>query len=230
MSQMGQIGQTYLHVLNNWAATSLDSPGMQPRYQEFRAIVGSIGILAEPLSIRSLTDLMNVPREDIWSLLRPLHSVIRVPADFETPVQTLHLSFGEFLLSDKLRHEPFGVDGPATHRMLFTKCLKLLSGPEGLRQNLCNLEYPGQLRRVVDSAVINQRLLPAFQYACRYWVHHVQNSMVWICDDDDVYAFLRKHFLHWLEALSLMNRIAEAIKYIGVLKSLISVSDHLRNL
>jgi len=51
--------------------------------------------------------------------------------------------------------------------------------------------------------------------------------MVWIHDDDEVHVFLQKHFLHWLEALSLMNRIAEVIGYIRVLQSLASVSDSL---
>lgn len=31
-------------------------------------------------------------------------------------------------------------------------------------------------------------------------------------------------FLHWLEALIMMNRLAEAIKNIGVLKSLVLVN------
>jgi hypothetical protein len=49
--------------------------------------------------------------------------------------------------------------------------------------------------------------------------------MVRIHDDDEVHVFLRKHFLHWLEALSLMNRIAEVIGHVDVLQSLVSVSD-----
>ena len=109
--------------------------------------------------------------------------------------------------------------------MLFTKCLELLLGPNILRENLCDLKHPGQPRREVDSTMINKRLLPVFQYVCRYWVHHVQHSMVPIYDDDEVYMFLRKYFLHWLEALSLMNRIAEVIGYVGVLQLLVSVSD-----
>ena len=80
------------------------------------------------------------------------------------------LPFSEFLLSDKLQHEPFGVDGSATHRMLATKCLELLSRPDGLRENLCRLKYPGQPRREVDRTIIDKRLSPAFQYACRYCV------------------------------------------------------------
>ena len=225
MGQLEQMEQTYLPVLTRLSAT-LSDPGNKGRlYQEFQMIVGSIVTLAEPLSVTSLAVLLNMVREIIVLRLRPLHSVLRVPADPETPVRTLHLSFSEFLLSDKLQHQPFRVNGPATHRMLLTKCLELLSGPNVLRENLCDLKYPGQPRREVDSTMINERLSPAFQYACRYWVHHVQHSMVPIHDDDEVHMFLRKYFLHWLEALSLMNRIAEVIGYVGVLQSLVSVSD-----
>ena len=225
MGQLEQMEQTYLPVLTQLSATLSDSRDEEKLYQEFRMIVGSIVTLAEPLSVMSLAALLNMNRGTIGLRLRPLHSVLCVPADPETPVRTLHLSFSEFLLSDKLRNQPFGIDGPATHRMLLTKCLELLSGPGGLRENLCDLSYPGQQRREIDPIVINKHLSPALQYACRYWVHHAQYSKVQIRDDDEVYVFLREHFLHWLEALSLMNRLAEVIGYIGVLQSLVSVSD-----
>jgi hypothetical protein len=108
--------------------------------------------------------------------------------------------------------------------MLLTRCLELLSGPDGLRENLCDLRYPGQPRREIDPIMINERLSPAFQYACRYWVYHAQHSMIPIHDNDEVHIFLQKDFLHWLEALSLMNRIAEVIGHVSVLQSLVSVS------
>ena len=229
-SKLGQIGrmeQTYLPVLTQRPATPLDSDEEEEFYQNFRKIVGSIITLAEPLSRLSLITLLDVNREIITFQLRPLHSVLRVPTDFKTPIRTIHLSFSEFLLSDKVQNQPFGVNGPTTHHMLLTRCLKLLSGPNGLRENLCDLAYPGQPRQEVHPTVINKRLLTAYQYACRYWVHHVQYSMVPIQDDDQVHVFFQKHFLHWLEALSLMNRIAEAIGHVGVLQSLVSVSHYL---
>jgi len=231
IGQLEQMEQTYLPVLTQLPAALSNSFDRKRLYQEFRMIVGSIVTLAEPLSVTSLANLLNVSPGTIVRRLRPLHSVLRVPANSETPIRTLHLSFSEFILSDKLRHKPFGVDGPATHRILLTKCLESLSGPEGLRgENLCDLQYPGQPRREVDSAIINQRLSPAFQYACRYWVHHVKHSLVGIHDNDKVHVFLQKHFLHWLEASSLMNRIAEVIRHVGTLQSLISVSNPLGGL
>lgn len=220
-----QMEKTYLPVLTQLPAT-LSNVGDKDRlYQEFQMIVGSIVNLAEPLSMTSFAVLLNESRGTIKLRLRPLHSVLQVPTDSETPIRTLHLSFREFLLSERLRRKPFGIDGPATHRMLLTKCIELLSGPNGLRENLCDLKYPGQPRRELDPTIINERISPAFQYACRYWVYHIQHSMVRIHDDDEVHVFLQKYFLHWLEALSLIDRIAEVIGHVGILQSLVSVSE-----
>ena len=47
--------------------------------------------------------------------------------------------------------------------------------------------------------------------------------MAQIHDKDEVHLFLQKHLLHWFEALSLMDAIAEVIKYIGVLQSLLTL-------
>jgi hypothetical protein len=223
MGAMSQMEQTYLPVLKQITAPTSDSHDQEMLYREFRMIVGAIVLLAEPLSMTSLADLLHVSQDDIWCCLSSLHSVLQVPSDRKTPVRTLHLSFREFLLSDKLRDQPIGVDGPATHRMLLTRCLELLSAPDGLRENLCDLR-PGQPRREINPNMINERLSPAFQYACQYWVHHAQHSMIPIHDDDEVHMFLQKDFLHWLEALSLMNRITEVIRHISILQSLVSVS------
>ena len=109
--------------------------------------------------------------------------------------------------------------------MLLSKYLQLLSGPHGLKENICKLEYPSKPRRDIDQSVINDRLTPAVQYTCQYWTQHAQHSNVEIHNQDDVHIFLQKHFLHWLEAISLMSRLAEVIGQIRVLQSLVSVSD-----
>ena len=220
------MAQTYLPVLAQLSARLKTSDDEDKLHQEFRMIVGSIVSLAEPLSRRSLADLLNISPDIIALRLRPLHSVLRIPTDLDTPIRTLHLSFNEFLLSDQLRSEPFGVNAQATHRMLVSQCLRLLSGPGGLQENLCKLEYPGQPRREVDLTTIDDRLSPAFQYACQYWIQHVRHGEVEIQDQDDVHIFLQKHFLHWLEAMSLINRLAEVVEQIRILQSLVLVSNY----
>jgi hypothetical protein len=44
------------------------------------------------------------------------------------------------------------------------------------------------------------------QYACQYWVYHLDHSEARIVESL-AFDFLKKHFLHWLEALSLMGII-----------------------
>lgn len=226
IGKLEQMSQTYLPVLTQLSARLKNLYDKDKLYQEFRIIVGSIVSLAEPLSRQSLAVLLNIFPDTIALRLRPLHSVLRIPTDSDTPIRTLHLSFSEFLLSDQLQLEPFGVNGQATHRMLLSKCLQLLSGPGGLQENLCKLEYPGKPRREIDQTTINDRLSSAFQYACQYWTQHVKHGKVEIHDQDDVHMFLQKHFLYWLEAMSFMNRLAEVIEQIRVLQSLLSVSGY----
>ena len=226
IGKLEQMAHTYLPVLTQLSARSNSSHNKDRLYQDFRIIVGSVVSLAEPLSIQSLAVLLNISSDTITLRLRPLHSVLRIPTDSNTPIRTLHLSFSEFLLSDQLQLEPFRIDGQATHRMLLSRCLQLLSGPEGLQENLCKLEYPGKPRREIDQTTINDRLSSAFQYACRYWIQHVAYGKIEIHDQDDVHMFLQEHFLHWLEAMSLVNRLAEVIEQIRVLQSLVSVSEH----
>lgn len=222
--KLKQIAQTYLPVLTQLSARLQNSHDKDKLHQEFRMIVGSIVSLVEPLSIPSLAILLNISPDMIERRLRPLHSVLRSPTDSDTTIRTLHLSFGEFLLSDEPQLEHFKINGPATHRMLLSKCLQLLSGSEGLEENMCRLEYPGKPRREIDQTTINDRLSPALQYACQYWIQHVKHGKVEIHDQDEVHMFLKKYFLNWLEAMSLMNRLAEVIEQIEVLQSLVSVS------
>ena len=182
--------QIYLPVLTQLSARLKNSDDKDKLYKEFRIIVGSIILLTEPLSRRSLLVLLDISPDIIALRLRPLQSVLRIPSDSDTPIRTLYLSFNEFLLSDQLRSEPFGVDSQAIYRILLAKYLRLLSGPRGLQENLCKLEYPGKPRREIDSTTIDDRLSPAFQYACQYWIQHIRYGKVEIYDQDDIYIFL----------------------------------------
>jgi hypothetical protein len=66
--------------------------------RSFRQIVGSMVLLANPLSTLSLANLLHIKEEDVNDQLRYLHSVLKVPPDPNAPIHLLHLSFREFLL------------------------------------------------------------------------------------------------------------------------------------
>jgi hypothetical protein len=222
--QASMLDKTYLPVLNQLLIDLTDSE-KESLAQEFREIVGSIVVLADPLSTSSLAGLLGINIEIIYCRLNSLHSILSIPPDRDSPVRLLHLSFRDFLLDPEKRGKsPFWVDESETHEMLKTRCLELMSRPKSLCENICRLESPGTLRREIHSQTIDDYLPGDVQYSCRYWVHHLEQSGRRIRDQDAVHIFLQEHFLHWLEVLSLIGVISESIALIGTLQSLIAVS------
>jgi DNA polymerase III delta prime subunit len=228
LGSMSQLAQTYMPVLEQLVPSkdNRHTADEERLWDEFRMIVGSIVTLAEPLSRAALATLLRFPVKIVALRLKPLYSVLQIPPAVGAPVRPLHLSFGEFLTSSEAADRPFAVNSTATHAMLLTKCIELLSRPnsEGLRENMCNLDYPGQARQSLTRTQVTACVPPEMQYACRYWVYHAQQGKSEAHDDDVIHTFLKRHFLHWLEALSLMGCLANAIDYVGMLQLLVAVS------
>ncbi|KAJ9130547.1 vegetative incompatibility protein HET-E-1 [Pleurostoma richardsiae] len=183
--------------------------------ENFKQVVGSIVILASPLSTPSLHRLLALPLEIIEGQLGLLHSVLNVPPDSHSPVRLLHLSFRDFLVDPERGKEqeqfPFWIDEKETHARLAVQCLRLLSTANALKRDVCSLQMPGARRSDIDRHTINQCLPAEVQYACLYWVHHLKQSNGIVQDGDAVDNFLRRHLLHWLEALGILGRISESI-------------------
>ncbi len=216
---VSQLKMTYLPILDPLFAIQGERE-KEKLSREFTEIVGSIVVLKDPLSIVSLAHLLNIPKEDIRCRLDLLHSVLSIPVEEDLPVRLLHLSFRDFLLDTQKHAKSFWVDKKEMHKRLARKCLQLMSSSKDLKQNMCNLKC-GTLISEINKQIVDNALSPELQYACRYWVHHLKQSGGCIKDRDGVHAFLQKHFLYWLEALSLMRKASENIRTINSLQSLI---------
>lgn len=223
-NQVSRLDRTYLPILDQLFDDE-DKLDNERRTSEFRELVGSIVVLQSPLSIVSLAHLLNIPQEDINCRLDLLHSVLNIPVDKDKPVRLLHLSFRDFLLDNQKRGKsPFWVDERQTNEKLARKSLQLLSSPKGLRQNMCNLTRPGTVRSEINDQIMGNALSQEIQYACRYWAHHLEQSGGRICDGGIVDVFLKKNFLYWLEAMSLIGEVSESIHIINILQSHTDVS------
>ena len=217
-NQVFTLDKTYLPILNHLFDDKIELD-KQRQTSEFREVVGSIVVLESPLSIPSLAHLLDIPKEDIKCRLDLLYSVLNIPIDEDMPVRLLHLSFRDFLLDTQKRGKsPFWVNEKKTHEKLASKCLQLLSTPKSLRQNMCNLTGPGTPRSEVNDQIMGRALSPEIQYACRYWAHHLEQSGGRVRDGDLVHNFLKKYFLYWLEAMSLMEEVSESIHVIDSLQ------------
>jgi NACHT domain len=222
-SQASKLDATYLPVLDQLLVgiTSSERRGL---VEEFQRVIGSIVILASPLSATSLDRLLGVPKGTVDSRTDLLHSVLSIPSCPDHPIRLLHLSFRDFLLdAEKRETNPFWVDEADTHNKLVTRCLELLSTGDNLKEDICNLQTPERPRSDIDSQTIDSHLPPDIQYACQYWVYHLKEGGSIISDDDQVYNFLKCHFLHWLESLSLIGRLRQSISMIDNLMAMIEV-------
>ncbi|KAF3225827.1 hypothetical protein TWF106_001700 [Orbilia oligospora] len=149
-----QLDQTYLPVLKHLE-------GGRPRQkltrclfgQEFREIIGSIIMLADPLSITSLENLLGKPQSEIGGILHHLHSVLNIPKDKSAPIRTLHLSFREFLVDPTKEGSDlwFWIDKKETHSVIAKRSLAILS--TCLKENICSLGFPGMERKCLNTKI-----------------------------------------------------------------------------
>jgi hypothetical protein len=51
-------------------------------------------------------------------------------------------------------------------------------------------------------------------------------GQVGLCDTGSIHEFLKAHFLHWLEALSLIRSMSSAVATTKKLENLLAVSTH----
>ena len=79
---------------------------------------------------------------------------------------------------------------------------------------------------------IDSYIPKSVQYACLYWVAHLEHlfdpdhrNEIGLHDSGRIYSFLQNHFLHWLEALSLMRKLSEGVLMITKLETLFKVGN-----
>lgn len=216
------LADTYLLVLNQQIA-GLNKQEKNETLQDFRNIVGPIITLATPLSISALAQILGISEHTIDDRLVLLHSVLSVPQSTDSPIRLLHLSFRDFLVdSDKREENVFWIDEEQTHADLAANCLRVLGC---LKQDLCDVGAPGTPRLAISAEKIKACLPPEVQYACLYWVYHIQEAGIYITDGDQVHCFLTGHFLHWMEALSLIGRASESLALIKTLQQYLKVGE-----
>jgi hypothetical protein len=228
-SPTAELDAIYTQILQHSIKGVREDKDKEQLSKDFKQVIGSTVVLSRPLSSAALGKLLEHDQETIYLRLRHLRSVLNVPNDQNAPIRLLHPSFPDFLLDKQRCCDPhFWVDEKKAHAALADCCIRLMSSSQnGLRKDICGLHAPGTLVGEVEEDQIDQCLPAELQYACRYWVQHLQRSSAPLHDDEQVHIFLREHLLHWLEALGLMEKISEGILAITSLESMVTVRNGL---
>jgi hypothetical protein len=164
---------------------------------DFQAIIGTIISARDPLTHSAIDHLLGPDRR------RPsLHTLLRlgcvVDCNAKGPVRVLHPSFGDFLSSPRrCKNKAWLMDLPSRNFILANQCLDCLE--QVLCRNLCNL--------TLSSMKIDASLPEHVSYACIFWIDHVcmvNEKLMPI--GHRVENFLFRHLLHWLEAMSILQK------------------------
>jgi hypothetical protein len=92
---------------------------------------------------------------------------------------------------------------------------------ENLLQDMCSLRNPGTLVRDVDATLLTKCIPAHLRYACLYWVKHVKSSATASTLEAPIIKYLQRHFLNWLETLSLLKALADGVEILSLLESLV---------
>jgi hypothetical protein len=225
-SSTKELDKMYRQILT-YSITEAYEADKEDMVRLFNQIVGSIITLIDTLSTTALTRLLAVSPGQMEGTLDSLHSVLDVPQDETSPIKLFHLSFRDFLV-DKIRcpDPQFWINEKTAHENLFLRCLKLMS--EHLRRDMCDLQLAGALAADVEKSKSEEHIPLELQYACRYWIGHLQKSNIEIYDNGQVHKFLKEHFLHWFEALSLIGNVFDGVIMLGTLESILIVSNSIK--
>jgi hypothetical protein len=221
-----KLDEIYTTVLTHSVRVEYNQQETEDLHKRFCYIIGSIVLLFDKLPATSLAEILQIPKEEIDQTFTHLHSILDIPERPDERIRLLHPSFRDFLLDERrCLHPQFRPDIGLTHHSMFTNCLRIMSN--NLQRDICNLRSPGALAADLDRGKVDKLIPLHVQYACRFWIYHLQQSYTETCDHTQILGFLSKHFLHWLEALSVMKCISDAVIMVKILESILAVSGFL---
>lgn len=103
----------------------------------FQGVVGTIILLEEQLSIKSIAYLIDTSETQVCSMTDLLSPVLDVSKERDSTIKLFHLSFREFLISKSAGEFRFNVQDK--HEQVARKCVEILSTRKPLRYNMCQL-------------------------------------------------------------------------------------------
>ena len=217
-----ELDKIYTTVLTSSLPTDVVEGEREEACNDLRLILGGIVILFTTVSIHTLSILLALPENEVFQSIAELHSILDIPQNPTHHLRLHHDSFRNFLLSEKRCQEPgLRVDEKQAHMALTNNCIQIMSSV--LREDIFNLSAAGILVTDLSNDYIQQYLAPEAQYSCLYWASHCARSEQQLTDDNAVHEFLRKHILHWIEAMSWMGKTSEAIQVLSSLEAMTKV-------
>ena len=203
-----------------------DDPDNDPKV---RSVLGAVLLAANPLSPSTIATLLDFDIEDVFPLLSSAQSLL-ILQDVDCPVRPFHKSFPDFLIDPgRCLDQRFHVSPPHHHSQLLINCLELME--RTLEKNMCKLPDGVANSDVNDLKERTRRYIdPALRYACRSWHTHLVRGYPKSVNTDETDSalrrFLERKFLFWLEVLSVLGAVRNAVDALQVTADWLEVCQY----
>ena len=180
-----------------------------------RSVVGTVLLAANPLSPSAIATLLDLDVEDVFPVLSTAQSLLILQDDVNCPVRPFHKSFPDFMTDPhRCTNQRFHISLPLHHSRILINCLDLMS--RTLEKNMCKLPDGVVNIEIDDLKERTERYIdPATQYACKSWRTHLVGKHATSVNSLEIasalHQLLERKFLFWLEVLSVLSAVRNAV-------------------
>ena len=175
------------------------------------SVLSAVVLAANPLSPSTISTFTGFSCTTVQHVLGLIQSLLILPEDSNQPVQLFHKSFPDFITDPtRCTNTQFYIS-PNNHTKLVLWCLELMS--KSLEKNMysipdyaLNSEVKELSKRVEESGIHR-----ALEYACRLWYKHLVVEHQAADVISALCYFLEQKFLFWLEVLSVLGTVGDAV-------------------
>jgi hypothetical protein len=193
-------------------------------------ILAVISVVYRPITLDELASFVDLPPRSSGNY-KVLAEIIGLCGSYlilrERTISFVHQSAKDYLV-EHASAEIFPNGRTKEQQGIVSRLIEAMA--QALQRDVYGLRHPGCSIEEVKHP--DPDPLAPIRYACVSWIDHLcemesSHSEEGLCDNGTISVFLRKHFLHWLEALSLLKGISDGVLAIAKLIGLLTVSYHL---
>ncbi|KAK3984174.1 putative vegetative incompatibility protein [Cladorrhinum sp. PSN332] len=192
-----------------------------------KSILAVMSAVRRPITLDELAVFVDMPGEASHDY-EALAEIIGLCGSFltlrERTISFVHQSAKDFLVQEASKETfPYGIQD--VHHAIFSRSVRVMTNT--LCRDIYSLGAPGY--HIGEAKLPNPDPLAAARYACVYWVDHLGDwrsghntkHLDVFQDGGIIDDFLRQHYLHWLEALSLCRSMSQGIISMAKLESIL---------
>jgi hypothetical protein len=179
-----------------------------------KKVLSAVCLTYRPLTLDELAVVAGLP-----SAVKPRKIVERCGSFLtigDGSVFLIHQSAKEYLLESRAQ-DLLSRGTAQEHVEIAERLMRAMSS--ALRRNIYSLQDFGTESKNLKPP--NPNPLASLHYACRFWLDHLLDAAASgtpdLLESAHIFEFLRRHFLHWLETLSLSGRLSDASSLIAKL-------------